>query len=273
MKKLNQKIAIIGCGNIGRSIAEGLNQSDIIKSQNVYLTRRDTERLKDLAEKGFNVTHDNKKAVKEADIIIIGLLPQLIDEVLTEIKDVINPQKHSLLSVVSGVEIDRIKKLTSNDLPVVRVMPNTAIAIRESMTCLSADDRDADSLETAKIIFDQLGKTVVIHEDLMVPATSLVACGVAFFLRSIRAASQGGIEIGFHADEAIFMAAQTAKGAASLLLDKNTHPEREVDKVTTPRGLTISGLNEMEHNGFSSAMIKGIVTASERAKTIYKKDG
>ena len=272
MKKIEKKIAIIGCGNIGRSIAEGLYESKIVDVSNVYLTRRNTTRLSDLAEKGFKVTEDNREAVKNADILIIGLLPQLVDEVLSEIKEDIDPAKHWLLSVVSGVEIDSLKKMTYPELPVVRVMPNTAIAIRESMTCLSAGDSDTEALETAKLIFDQLGKTLVILEDLMVPATSLVACGVAFFLRSIRAASQGGIEIGFHADEAIFMAAQTAKGAAGLLLDKETHPEREVDKVTTPRGLTISGLNEMEHNGFSSAMIKGIVTASEKAKTIYKKE-
>ncbi|MBN1300997.1 MAG: pyrroline-5-carboxylate reductase [Melioribacteraceae bacterium] len=269
MKKMKKKVAIIGCGNIGGSIADGLFKSQIIDPKNVYLTKRNTDRLEYLQKEGFNVTDDNRLAVKQSDILIIALTPQQLDQVLSDIKDVINPQKHTLLSVVSGVDISRLKSLTYDELPVVRVMPNTAIAIRESMTCISADDRDITALETAKVIFDQLGKTVVIHEDLMVPATSLVACGVAFFLRAIRAASQGGIEIGFHADEAIFMAAQTAKGAAGLLLEKQTHPEKEVDKVTTPRGLTISGLNQMEHHGFSSAMIKGIVTSAERAKTLY----
>jgi pyrroline-5-carboxylate reductase len=103
----------------------------------------------------------------------------------------------------------------------------------------------------------------------MGPATALCACGIAFFLRAIRAASQGGIEIGFHAEEAILMASQTAKGAAQLLLQNESHPESEVDKVTTPRGITISGLNQMEHHGFSSAMIIGIVTAAEKAAKIY----
>lgn len=272
MKKIKQKIAIIGCGNIGRSIADGLFQAQLLDAKNVYLTRRDTEKLADLKAKGFNVLSDNIEAVKSSDVIIIALTPQQLDQVLIEIQPALNPKKHSLLSVVTGVEIKQIKSFTGSGLPVVRVMPNTAIAIRESMTCLSAEDHDVKSLDFAKLIFDELGKTVVIHEDLMVPATALVACGIAFFLRAVRAASQGGIEIGFHADEAIFMAAQTAKGAASLLLDKKSHPEREVDKVTTPRGLTISGLNQMEHFGFSSAMIKGIVTASEKAKTVYSKE-
>ena len=103
----------------------------------------------------------------------------------------------------------------------------------------------------------------------MVPATALCACGIAFFLRAIRAASQGGIEIGFHADEAITLAAQTARGAAALLLEFGSHPETEIDKVTTPKGCTIYGLNEMENRGFSSAMIRGIITASEKAGALY----
>ena len=148
-------------------------------------------------------------------------------------------------------------------------MPNTAIAIRESMTCLSAGAGDGEVLAGVREIFEALGRTLVIEESLMVPATALCACGIAFFLRAVRAASQGGIEIGFHADDALLMAAQTARGAASLLLQAGSHPENEVDKVTTPRGCTISGLNQMEHHGFSSAMIRGIVTSAEKAAVLY----
>ena len=118
-----------------------------------------------------------------------------------------------------------------------------------------------------------MGTTLVIDEEQMIPATALCACGVAFFLRAIRAASQGGIQIGFNAAEALAMAAQTARGAASLLLTLGNHPEMEIDKVTTPRGCTIAGLNLMEHQGFSSAMIKGIVTSAERAADLYVNDG
>ncbi|MDP7465876.1 MAG: pyrroline-5-carboxylate reductase dimerization domain-containing protein, partial [Candidatus Marinimicrobia bacterium] len=102
--------------------------------------------------------------------------------------------------------------------------------------------------------------------------TALCACGVAFFLRAIRAASQGGIEIGFHSDEAFTIAAQTARGAATLLLDNDAHPEAEIDRVTTPMGATIAGLNEMEHQGFSSSMIKGITTSTEKVRRLFNKD-
>ena len=118
-------------------------------------------------------------------------------------------------------------------------------------------------------IFEHVGETVIINEDQMTSATALCACGIAFFLRAIRAATQGGTEIDFHASVALKMAAQTAKGAASLLLENNSHPEDEIDKVTSPKGCTIAGLNEMEHTGFSSSFIKGITTSADKAKGLY----
>lgn len=265
MKSLaNQKIAILGCGNIGYAIAKGLIESKVVKKKNLILTRRNKEAINDLSGLGFNVTDDNKKAVENSDLVILTVTPQQADKILVEIKEVLKPKKHVVFSVVSGLEISSIKGKIGNKIPVVRVMPNTAIAIGESMTCLSTLENDNDYIKIAQELFDNLGKTLIIKEELMVAATVLGACGIAFFLRAIRAASQGGIEIGFHAEEALFIAAQTAKGAASILLNNNSHPEREVDKVTTPQGCTIAGLNEMEHNGFSSSLIKGIVTSAEK---------
>jgi len=269
--RINKKLAIIGCGNIGSAIAKGLLDSQIVKPSNITLTKRKIKALGDFKSKGLNVTSDNVEAVRSSSIVILAVTPQKADSVLEEISGALNSKKHMLLSVVTGVEIKHIKEIVGEEIPVVRLMPNTAISIKESMTCISAGKEDAKALETAVKIFNTVGKTAVISEELIAPATALVACGVAFFLRAIRAAGQGGTEIGFHAEDAILMAAQTAKGAASLLVDGNMHPEKEIDKVTTPQGLTISGLNQMEHNGFSSAMIKGIVTASEKAANIYKK--
>jgi pyrroline-5-carboxylate reductase len=151
-------------------------------------------------------------------------------------------------------------------------MSNTAIAIREAMTCLCAAPEHQPALGRAKTLFDELGKTLLVSEEMMLPATALAGCGIAFFLRAIRAASQGGTQIGFHSEEALLMAAQTARGAASLLLSTRGHPESEIDKVTTPRGCTIEGLNEMEHHGFSSAMITGIVTSSNKAAKLFKEE-
>jgi pyrroline-5-carboxylate reductase len=271
MSSLNN-IAILGGGNIGLSIAKGLQNSNLYDAKNIYITRRRIDLLEEYKNLGFKVSSNNNNAVSNSEVIIIAVQPQQLNELLSEISDKLIPEKHILISVVSGASIKAIKKHIGKNIEVVRVMPNTAIAIQESMTCISADNKNSASLKIAEEIFNQVGKTLIIDEELMIPATALCACGIAFFLRAVRAASQGGIEIGFHSEEALLMAAQTAKGAAALLLSGHTHPEGEVDKVTTPRGCTISGLNQMEHNGFSSAMIKGIVTSAEKASLLYKVD-
>ncbi len=266
------KIAILGGGNLGRAIANGLQSAKITKPENIYITRKNINHLSYYQEQGFKVTRDNKKAVRESQVIIIAVQPQQLDELLSEMKTELQPEYHIIISVVSGVNIKAIKRQVGENIPVVRAMPNTAIAIQQSMTCLASVNNSNRELNIAKKIFSSVGKTIIINEELMVPATALGACGIAFFMRAIRAASQGGIEIGFHSEEALLIAAQTAKGAATLLLDKKNHPETEVDKVTTPRGCTISGLNEMEHNGFSSALIRGIVTSADKANILYSSD-
>ena len=268
----DKKIAIIGGGNIGSAIAKGFIISGEINPQQITITRRKIDLLKKFSEKGCNVLKNNKEAVKKNDIIIISVLPQQIKYVLEEIKSDLKPNKHLIISVVSGVKTKEILKLIDKKIEIIRIMPNIAIAIRESMTCIASNSANNNSIAFTKNLFDCVGKTIVINEEQMIPATALNACGIAFFLRAIRAASQGGIEIGFHSYEAIPMAAQTAKGAAAILKSMEKHPEKEIDKVTTPEGCTIAGLNEMEHKGFSSAMIKGITTSAEKASKLYNKD-
>jgi pyrroline-5-carboxylate reductase len=218
---------------------------------------------------GFTIEQNNPRAVAQSQLIIVAVTPRQLNGLLSEIKGSLHGEKHTVISIVSGATIAEIQEQVGPEIPVIRVMPNTAIAIRESMTCISARNAEKGHLDSVKTLFEALGKVVVIEEELMVPATALCACGIAFFLRAIRAASQGGIEIGFHAEDALLMAAQTARGAASLLVLGGNHPEGEVDKVTTPQGCTISGLNQMEHHGFSSALIRGIVTSAEKAAALY----
>jgi len=190
--------------------------------------------------------------------------PFQVLDVLAAIKADINPKKHLLISVVTGVAIETLVKAVGKKIAVVRAMPNTAIAIQESMTCLSEQGAAKDDLKMAEEIFTKLGRIAWIDEKLMDAATVLGACGTAYAMRYIRANIQGGIEIGFDAATANLIAAQTVKGAAELLLKKGSHPEQEIDKVTTPKGCTIAGLNEMEHQGFSSSLIKGIVASYDK---------
>jgi len=268
----NLKLAIIGGGNIGQDIAKGFVASGKFPTENIVITRRKVHLLETLTNQGFVTQTDNRDAVRRSNVILIAVQPQQLNDLLHEIGPDIDPDRHMIISVVSGVSSDEIIKHLGKEISVVRVMPNMAISILESMTCIATKHASQESLDMTKSIFELVGKTLIIDEEQMIPATALGACGIAFFLRAIRAASQGGIEIGFHSYEALPMAAQTAKGAASLMLSMENHPEMEIDKVTTPEGCTISGLNEMEHQGFSSAMIKGIITSSEKASKLYNKN-
>ncbi len=244
--------------------------ADLAQAGEIHLTRRQTSKLADLEEAGFRVGDDNLAAVSGADVVVLAVQPQQLDELLAEIGGRLDPTRHRVVSVVSGASIARLRDALGADVAIVRAMPNTAVAIGESMTCLSAEEGAGAALEEAEALFEAVGRTLVIREEMMVPATALCACGVAFFLRCVRAASQGGIEIGFHPEEALLLAGQTARGAAALSLKEDSHPEGEIDRVTTPRGCTIAGLNEMEHQGLSSALIKGLIVSARAAEGLYR---
>ncbi|SFS58940.1 pyrroline-5-carboxylate reductase [Sphingobacterium wenxiniae] len=262
------KIAIIGSGNIGFSLAKGLVKSGLYQTSDITLTRRSLSSLKEEAELGFQISDNNAEAAKTAEIVVLAILPQQLRKVMEDIKPALNHQQ-IIVSVVSGVNCSDVKAVLGEEKTVIRAMPNTAIAIGQSMTCIATDNAEEAKIKQIETLFESVGSVVVIQEDLMTSATALCACGIAFFLRAIRAASQGGVEIGFHAHDALKMAVQTAKGAADLLLQTQNHPEGEIDKVTSPKGCTIAGLNEMEHNGFSSAFIKGIKLSAKKAGGLY----
>ncbi len=248
MKTKLPKLTILGGGNIGLSLAKGLVKAGKYKAKDIIITRKNKTQLSEISSLGFSTAETNEAAVAKSELIVIAVLPQQLNDLLKS-------------------------KNIFKEIQVVRAMPNTAIAIGESMTCIASSNASKENLALAKSLFETVGKVQEIPEEHMTAATALCACGVAFFLRAIRAASQGGIEIGFHADDALKMAAQTAKGSAALLLHSGSHPENEIDKVTSPEGCTIAGLNEMEHQGFSSALIKGITTSAAKAAGLYRKDG
>lgn len=254
----SKRITIIGGGNLGIAMAEGLLKSAFATPQQITVTRRTLERLQPLKEAGVTITDNNAEAIKNGDVIIVALKPYNVKEVLHGLKSAFDPKRHIIISVVTGVSLQELTDITGSEMPVFRAMPNTAIAIQESVTCLCSLHATNAQVNYVTELFSKLGIAIPIDEKLMDAATVLGACGIAYALRFIRAATQGGIEIGFDAKTASLIAAQTVKGAAELLLKGNHHPEEEIDKVTTPKGCTIVGLNEMEHRGFSSSLIRGI---------------
>ena len=257
------KIHIIGGGNLGVAIAIGI--SKFATNNNITITRRNTESIKYLENENITISSSNTKNIQNADLVILTIKPYQVDLVLDEILPFLK-NKTTIASAVSGLSIDELQQKTNSKHSIIHIMPNIAIRFGQSATCISF--AEGDKLEAQKIIdlFNNLGTVAVIDEKLMDAATVLGACGTAYALRYIRASMQAGIEIGFDAATALSIASQTAKGAATMALEEKIHPEQLIDRVTTPQGCTIVGLNEMEHEGFSSSLIKGIKTSLKKIK-------
>ncbi len=261
------KLTIIGGGNLGKSIISGLANSDLFDAKNITVVDKSKHNLKEVAEKlGVSTSQDIKTSIRDVKWVILCVQPRQLDAVLQEIKDIVTSDQ-KLISTVTGRSIAEINEVVPNNT-VIRVMPNTGAAKKLSMTCISVSDEVTEELAFVEKMFNTIGETLVIEERLMQAATVLGASGVAFFLRFLRAMIQGGIQMGFHPHEAQIIAVQTAIGAATLVAENGTHPEREIDKVTTPQGCTIAGLNEMEHRGLSSSVIKGVMASYEKINTI-----
>jgi pyrroline-5-carboxylate reductase len=265
----DQKIAILGAGNLGASLAKGLLVSKQYSLADMILTDKRGHRISYLRDKGYAVTDNNAEAVKQSRIVVMSIKPQQFESLAQEIRESITPE-HIVLSTITGVTLKDIESAIGK-VPIFRIMPNTALAICESMTCIASKNTQTDHQELILSMFNKMGSTLEIPEDMMAAATVVGACGIAFALRFMRAMSQGGIEIGFNSEMSQLITAQTVKGAARLIIETNNHPEREIDKVTTPQGITISGLNEMEHQGLSSAVIRGLITSFTKLEQMMEK--
>ncbi|NJB71851.1 pyrroline-5-carboxylate reductase [Saonia flava] len=263
------KIAIIGAGNLGLAIAKGILHSN--GATTMYLTKRNTTDIQEYEKYGnVTVTSDNQKAVKNSDILIFAVQPGHLEKILEDVKGSLT-ENHVIISTITGFNIAKIEGILGAEHHIIRSMPNTAISVGKSMTCICANEKGKKKIDLAKAIFDRMGHSMEIPEEQMQAATVICASGIAFWMRLIRATTQGAIQLGFDAKEAQELAMHTCSGAASLLIESNSHPEAEIDKVTTPKGCTIEGLNEMEHQGLSSSLIRGIVTSFEKISQIKTK--
>ncbi|MCQ2201551.1 MAG: pyrroline-5-carboxylate reductase [Bacteroidales bacterium] len=261
-----QHITIIGGGNMGGAIAKGIVASGLAGAGQITVTRRTASALADWQSKGYKTTTDNKEAVGGADIIVFAVKPYLIMDVIAQVKESINP-KALCISVATGVSLSQLEGALPSGMAIVRAMPNTAAEVGESVTALCPLNVSDEQLADAQEIFSKMGLAIVIEEAKMPAITALASCGIAHALRFIRAMMEAGIEMGLTSKQSAEIAAQTAKGAAQLILTNGSHPEVEVDKVCTPAGVTITGINAMEHAGFTSAVIKGIMGSFNKIKS------
>ena len=255
-------IHIIGGGNLGVAIAIGIVK--YTTNNHVTITRRNIEQIQHLEKEGIEVSASNIKNIEKADLIILTIKPYQVDLVIEEILPFL--KNKIIASAVSGLSIEDLQQKINIQQAIIHIMPNIAARFGESATCISYQEKDKEDAKKVIDLFNDLGTVAVIDEKLMDAATVLGACGTAYALRYIRASMQAGIEIGFDAQTALAIASQTAKGAATMALEEKIHPEQLIDRVTTPQGCTIVGLNEMEHEGFSSSLIKGIKTSLKKIK-------
>lgn len=262
------KIAIIGTGNLGESIAKGLITNNAITS--LYLTKRHLETIQKFeGYQNVTITSDNVLAIQKSDILIFAVQPAHFEAVLKTIEPFLT-ENNVVISTVTGFSIAKMEAVLGEERFIIRAMPNTAIAVGKSMTCLCSNEYGKKRIKVAEAIFNRLGHTMIIPEEQMQAATVVCASGIAFWMRLIRATTQAAIQLGFDAKEAQELAMYTSEGAANLLITNGDHPEEEIDRVTTPRGCTIEGLNEMEHKGLSSSLIQGMVASYNKISNIKK---
>ncbi len=255
------KIAIIGAGAMGGAMADGFIKSGAVKPADISVANPTAQKLEHFALQGASVTTDNKTAAEGADIVIIAVKPWLVEQVVNELKPVLNYTRQTIITVAAGISGSQFTAWLKKDDAVPQtfiVIPNTAIAVLASMTFIVPVNATADTTTTVKALFDNVGQTMVTDERHLSAGMTLASCGIAYAMRYVRAAAEGGVELGFKADMAKDIVLQTMKGAVELLQANGNHPEAEIDKVCTPGGLTIRGLNEMEHAGFTSAVIRGL---------------
>lgn len=256
------KISIIGAGAMGGAIVEGLIKGDYVPNEDICIADPVRSTRDHFADMGITATPSNQLAAQGSDIVCVVVKPWLVEQVLKGIKDVLDYNKQQLIVVAAGVKSNDIKEWMTKEekmIPTFLVIPNIAIAQLQSMTFIVPSiEATQQQTDTVVALFESMGKVIITDEAHLAAGTTLASCGIAYAMRYIRAASEGGVELGFKADDAKHIVMQTIRGAVELLEANNMHPEQAIDLVTTPGGVTIKGLNEMEHAGFTSAVIRGL---------------
>jgi pyrroline-5-carboxylate reductase len=249
---------------MGSAIVCGLVKGSLIKPFDITCSDKSNEALNRVRNihAAIRTVTDNRAAVEGADIVLLAVKPWLIEEVIYEIKLALDCDRQIIVSIAGGVTFARLDKYLDGHKgaapALFRLIPNTAVEVQNSMTFIASQNATPAQIDTVTGLFDELGATMVVGERLMAAGTSLASCGIAYAFRYIRAAMEGGVELGFYPSQARDIVLQTLKGAVALMQANGNHPEEEIDRVTTPGGITIRGLNEMENAGFTSAVVRGL---------------
>jgi pyrroline-5-carboxylate reductase len=264
-----KRVAVLGAGKMGGILLKALLEKGLLSPQATVATVQHEERARALGQKlNVPVSTDNAAAVRGADIIFVCVKPQVVQEVIEQIRG--NVSKNQLIiSVAASVPTSQIEKALGSEVPVVRAMPNTPCLLGCGMTGICKGKfADVGHLETACALFSVVGKTVVVDEKHMDAVTGLSASGPAYIYIILESLAEAGVKVGLPRDIATLLAAQTTLGAATVVLETGDHPALLKDAVTTPAGCTIDGILELEEGKLRVTLIKAVVKAAQRAKEL-----
>ncbi len=262
-----KKLGFLGGGNMAAALVKGLLHAKVVPPADVVVSDVKQERL-DLLSKthGCRTTADNHALVKECDVLVLAVKPQVIDKVLEAVAGDVDPKRHLVISVAAGVPVSAMEARLPEGTHVVRSMPNTPATVDAGATAIAPGTHATEAdLDVARALFSAVGRVVTLDESLLDAVTGLSGSGPAYVMLMIEALADGGVKVGLHRDTALLLAAQTVFGSAKLLLETGEHPGRLKDMVTSPGGTAIAGLHTLESGGLRRTLIDAVEAATKRA--------
>ncbi|MFH1563221.1 MAG: pyrroline-5-carboxylate reductase [Nitrospirota bacterium] len=274
MELKRQKLVFIGAGNMAEALISGILKANLVEKENLLVTDVNLKRLEFFNQAlGVKGVSDNKEAVPHADIIVLSIKPQMMANVLDEIAVVLEPGQ-KVISIAAGIttkfieEACLVSKLTK-EIPVIRVMPNTPALIGHGMTGICAGRyAQTEDMELARVIFEAVGKVVVVKEEQMDAVTALSGCGPAYVFTIVEVLTEAGVSLGLSREISLILAIETVEGAAKMLKETKEDPAILRNKVTSPGGATIAALNVLEEKGFRETFIQAVTAAAKRSKEL-----
>jgi pyrroline-5-carboxylate reductase len=265
----NKQVGILGTGNMGEALIHGLLHGHLCRPDQIFCSDVRPERLKAIRENyGVKTTSHNTEVVKQSEIIILAVKPQIMKQVVDEIAKYLDFSK-LIISIAAGVPLDAIESCAKRDLKLIRVMPNICVSVREGASAIAGGKHaQKEDLMLAKTIFDSVGKSLFIEEYLLDAVTGLSGSGPAYIFLIIDALADAGVKVGLSRDDALILASQTVLGAAKMLIETGEHPGKLKDMVTSPGGTAITGLHTLEEGGLRTTLINAVEVATERAKVL-----
>jgi pyrroline-5-carboxylate reductase len=265
----NKTVGFVGTGNMGEALIHGLLYGHLCRPEQIICSDVRSERLKAIRETyGVRGTSHNIEVVKQSDIVILSVKPQIMKQVVDEIAKYLDLSK-LIISIAAGVPLEAIESCAQKELKLVRVMPNICVSVREGVSAIAGGKHiQKEDLMIAKTIFDSVGKSLFIEENLLDAVTGLSGSGPAYIFLIIDALADAGVKVGLSRNDSLILASQTVLGAAKMLIETKEHPGKLKDMVTSPGGTAIAGLHTLEAGGLRTTLINAVEVATERSRTL-----